>query len=1402
MEQAVLGAEAFHEFRTARDDELAPAEALVEDGVPVTMVADDGVDQEEITRSIEEEMLHQSRSARAYEDAMMHTLYLSELEEIHKGAKYKKAMDIAARKNRLVIDDKYKVDPFDPNIMWMMPGVYVDHRLIIARELGFDVLLPNIDRPGGQYDHTWQFTIDMKKQHHQFGGDQRMFGCDMAGRMLRIGQTQSDEDVWLCLVPNDSFDYPVDPHKVVLSKKSTVMNSQLSLVMIASVLYALHTARIQDIRLTQDYPPVSSSQALNRAWDCSDRGTFKLSISEMKKFAKAYKNNFEKWYEGAPESYRFPELEDSIPVLAILNYGQNREVGTAQTIDQVSDFWDREIDYKPVWRMVIALAAHYAAVPVQEWRLYNPQNVKRDNPEIYDSDEPFHRKLVDDILTYPLLDANGLEKRVYRPDGTRIKRRRAIGVRSSERLGIMQDLSAVQRLFCAPSGAYDHAMQLDPLDDPDARDGGNIDDADMDLNEQYARHAPPPEDVAYTSYPHFFSKNIGQWQAEGVMQPMLPLIRSLSEELSRPGSGGKAIVPLNSQCYNTIAHSTRFSARHHLAQKGMLTATAAGPWATTPKARNTANRLFGKVSYSLPHDRLVNQLLLGGDNCLRVENNFLIDFDHLRAEFRNGGDIYRRFIMKYQAFCRRSSLLDAIKSVSVLFTRSCFPHIYVWCGYPFAVTMKLLWMHHVQPHIEANANLANSQAAVSTPRMPNPIYVEAISVLERLLNYNYTGAAKVLPRRLMMELWPLRGILETGFPALWPGLVPGSGPSYGRPPFINMSLWPVDEETHRPLVSSRRTQEITYGRPHFVAYETLLHMKVAVAHMPKTRWAETSHIGRELRLLADIVMRAFTADVLDLVTSQVRAEIDPILADRGHDDLLAARTRRTALRKWLEVEHPLDWGVQADTRVVLTQAVSRDPIEAARGLGKSARGQMSVKDFVDILMRIATTSGMRSVRPPVWNRGQCWPGLRTAYNDGSRRAARAGMTPAQTMAVMREAFTYIIEEQRIRFFPDALTPTQGRRLPSTEPSIRSWSTLGAAVQAPVAGRSAPLTQGERLQYQMSQNSLQEMQADPNSAWDSTEVLIAEYPQYLARPSLPSNWSVPDDTLPSKTQPWIAEAYNWGQTQFKTKRSDWMCDLAFHLAFLLSKMAPAVGFNDDLKEELKEPIERLGLKAPQGRGNEHASEAADIREGIKLIRTVPWTVRKGVKGVKDESLYLVHAAIVLLLWMNKNSPLRRRLENGEPLGDPWSRKHQPKSLTPVNFIRLGIAYPLSSGVLKNTKMNKTWVMFNEAQLKQRHSEVLQMLNNAPAGPLALVRSIFGSDGTSRLVQMGHFPDTPSATRIARPVTRAPAQRAPSASSSKRLLSSDEEEGGGGDGYWTNDDTEAGEFYRPSRRRRLQ
>ncbi len=91
-----------------------------------------------------------------------------------------------------------------------------------------------------------------------------------------------------------------------------------------------------------------------------DRKTFEFSVPEMKTFCEAYRDGFQTWFRGAPDEYAFPELVDSIPVIAMLNYGQNREVGQPETVDDVAPFWNAEMDYKPVWRMVIALATHYS----------------------------------------------------------------------------------------------------------------------------------------------------------------------------------------------------------------------------------------------------------------------------------------------------------------------------------------------------------------------------------------------------------------------------------------------------------------------------------------------------------------------------------------------------------------------------------------------------------------------------------------------------------------------------------------------------------------------------------------------------------------------------------------------------------------------------------------------------------------------------------------------------------------------------------------------------------------------------------------------------------------------------------------------------------------------------------
>ncbi len=325
--------------------------------------------------------------------------------------------------------------------------------------------------------------------------------------------------------------------------------------------------------------------------------------------------------------------------------------------------------------MIYISPRSHSAAPILEWEDVNPYNIEYDHPVLYDSPDPATRTRIEDIIEHPPLDDDGREICFYTPEGVRVPRRQPIA--AGPRCGIMQDLNAVHALFCTPPGEIDSDMEVDDMLDDDL--GYDINQADLDLNARHAARPPPPHDVEYTCYPHFFSKNIGQWQAHGVMRPMLVHIRALARALSRAGSGGLALYALNSQCYNTSAHSMRFSSRSHLAQKGVLTGAAAGPWATTQTTQTTASRLYHYADHSLPHETLARQLTMGGDHFLRLENNFLIDFTHLREEFHSGGALYRHFIMPVQTICQRRDMLDAIKGSSVVLSgdvRFCYVSIH------------------------------------------------------------------------------------------------------------------------------------------------------------------------------------------------------------------------------------------------------------------------------------------------------------------------------------------------------------------------------------------------------------------------------------------------------------------------------------------------------------------------------------------------------------------------------------------------------------------------------------------------------------------------------------------------------------------------------------------------------
>lgn len=295
---------------------------------------------------------------------------------------------------------------------------------------------------------------------------------------------------------------------------------------------------------------------------------------------------------------------------------------------------------------------------VPKWENLNPHILMHDNPVLYDSANPSTRKIVEDLASYPEKeDDDQRERRVYTPDGVQVPRRRARGLRACDRGALLQDLSSIHSLFTAPIGVDDSDLEVDTMLD---------DDFDSE-DDPPARSSPYAHDVSYTCYPHMFSKNIGQWQANGIIRPMVPHIQSLSKTLTQPGSGGQAITGLNSQCYNTMSHRMRVSKRHHLAQRGVLTGAAAGPWATTPTAENTAWTLFGEAERGLPHARMARQLEMGAKTFLRLENNFLVDFTHLKDEYHTGRALYRNFVLPYERICLRGDVIDPLRAACVVF---------------------------------------------------------------------------------------------------------------------------------------------------------------------------------------------------------------------------------------------------------------------------------------------------------------------------------------------------------------------------------------------------------------------------------------------------------------------------------------------------------------------------------------------------------------------------------------------------------------------------------------------------------------------------------------------------------------------------------------------------------------
>ena len=87
-------------------------------------------------------------------------------------------------------------------------------------------------------------------------------------------------------------------------------------------------------------------------------------------------------------------------------------------------------------------------------------------------------------------------------------------------------------------------------------------------------------------------------------------------------------------------------------------------------------------------------------------------------------------------------------------------------------------------------------------------------MLERALNYAHTGSARVLTRSLMDRAWLSLSVVSDGLPCISNSFIQAGSLSSGLVT-IRREKWPVHPVTRIPLTASQRSQEMTYGKPHY-----------------------------------------------------------------------------------------------------------------------------------------------------------------------------------------------------------------------------------------------------------------------------------------------------------------------------------------------------------------------------------------------------------------------------------------------------------------------------------------------------------------------------------------------------------------------------------------------------------
>ncbi|KIM65726.1 hypothetical protein SCLCIDRAFT_8157 [Scleroderma citrinum Foug A] len=579
-------------------------------------------------------------------------------------------------------------------------------------------------------------------------------------------------------------------------------------------------------------------------------------------------------------------------------------------------------------------------------------------------------------------------------------------------------------------------------------------------------HGHVQNEAPFWVYPLAYSRKMGNVKSSSVMSNFHLRLNQIDLDIRPPVDedavytddedddmqiirGAPVLRPLGSQIYNSLSHCVHNEAKFHAVQLGLVMSAFAGSSAATASGRHHWQRRLRFCDGGLPHVRF-NQKISGPGQpqALRFENTYTLDVFRMKPQHQNGSMIYEHIMCPLLKSWSHPSVLEPIQDAMVIFCPDIIPDLFKYASYPITALINLFWK-------KFNGRLRAGSVI-------DPCTVEFVSMLECTLNYAHTGNTAVLCKKLMDCSWFSLGLLEDGFPALSDAFI-ALGALSMEQLVVCGDNWPVESRTCRPLTSSRRSQQLMYGKAHYKAYEACFTIRLAIDNIPQDRYSSIQDMPFRLSCYAaEIALKVYFNDVKDLVNSTIQLLLKPVLSG---DDRLA---KRTAI-----VDHT----------------------PATFELTSSYLGRQPVTFFADLILK--QCDGPQATRkPPFIKGGDFLPVARVAVHEICSFASHARPPSVHTNKFVLDAITTACEALKINHVPWSCGPR------STTIIHDVWLNLGAKAQPP-----------STLFRQHSNSSIaiqtsQAMQAsDPRADWSALNVQLISFHTVLHKVNLPVEWNV-------------------------------------------------------------------------------------------------------------------------------------------------------------------------------------------------------------------------------------------------------------------------------------------------------